>query len=167
MRTTVCLASLLAAAGLMAMAGPASAAPISSAQEGWAAISACARTPDDEARRDCMDGVLRRAGLLNLGPGDATSTSRSEERSKVLRLPRLSAPDAPDGELTVTKSQIDYDGRVLIVTSDGQRWRSQDIGAPRAKVGQPITISSNIIGASECHVSKWESYLCVPDGTQR
>jgi hypothetical protein len=146
---------------------PASAAPISSAQEGWAAISACARSPDDDARRDCMDGVLRRAGLLGQGPQAPAPTYRDDDRSKVLRLPLPAAPAAPAGELTVTKSLIDYDGRLLFVTSDGQRWRSQDIGAPKPKVGQAITIVSNIVGASECRLSKWDTFLCVKDGMQR
>jgi hypothetical protein len=171
-------AVLILSCAMAPLAGAASAASISSAQEGWNAITACARTPDDEARRDCMDGVLRRAGLLNLRPGDAVATNRDEarpapppppsaSRPTLLGVPLPSAGDDSTGPLTVAKSQIDYDGKVLITTSDGQRWRAQDVGAPRPKAGQAIAISSSVMNSYECRLSKWESFLCVKDGSGR
>jgi hypothetical protein len=68
--------ALCAAATLFALASAPSArsATIAGAQDGWAAVTACAKVPDKEARRDCTDGVLRRAGLLD-GPAIRASTA--------------------------------------------------------------------------------------------
>ena len=159
---TTALAVLCAIAPLAGRA-----APITGAQDGWAAITACAHTADEEARRDCMDGVLRRAGLLSPGAGAPATPARADDRSNVLRLPFVSAPDAPTGELTVAKSQVDFDGRLLFVTSDGQKWRSQDVGAPRPRQGQAITISSNIMGSYDCRLGRFDSFLCMRDASTR
>jgi hypothetical protein len=176
-------AASIALAGVMVLTSSSKAASISGAQDGWAAITACAHTNDDEARRDCMDGVLRRAGLLTLTPGDAVATSRDAAPIRRLAAPPSPAPqqDRPKvlgvtlpgggssgGEtFTVAKAQMESDGRVRFVTSGGEAWRSQDAGLELPKAGQSITIRDTVLGGYECRAGKWEVFLCSRDGSAR
>ncbi len=157
----VCAALGLIALGL---AGGAAAAPISGAQDGWAAITACARTPDDEARRDCMDGVLRRAGMLSSGlPRTVVVPPPVEERRRLLGVPLPTAGTGEARDVTLGRTRIDGEGRLELVTTEGETWRSRDPGLELPRTGQTMNIQPADLGGYECRVSRWEAFLCRPD----
>ena len=156
----------------LGLATGAPAAPITGAQDGWAAITACAQVRDDDARRDCIDGVLRRAGLLT-GPSRSDAIIRlpaqpsppapaPEARRSFLGL-SISAPeteDQPQIATTIAKAFVDGDGRLVMITSDGKHWRSVDGGLQPPKPGDAITIGKDSMGAYECDLGRWKDYLC-------
>ena len=149
------------AAGLLGLATAASAAPIHGAQDGWAAVTACAGTPNDEARRDCLDGVLRRAGLLS---GEARAPQPGPaDRPRFLGVPLPGPSDEAPRAASIERARIDGEGRLELVTTDGETWRSQDTGLQLPKSGQAMSIEPAGLSTFECRVSKWESFLCRQD----
>jgi len=169
------LVLLLVAAVGVAMASEAPAAPITGAQDGWAAITACAQAPDDDARRDCTDGVLRRAGLLAAGslsdaiirpPAQPSRPAPAPEPRRSFLGLSISAPemeDQPQTETTIAKAFVDGDGRLVMITSGGKHWRSVDGGLQAPRPGDAITIGKDSMGAYECNLGRWKDYLCKPE----
>ena len=153
--------SVIVSAGLLGIATAVSAAPIQGAQDGWAAITACSGMSNDEARRDCMDGVLRRAGLLS---GEARPPQpASAGRPNVLGLSLPARHDDAPREVTLEKARIDGEGRLELVATDGETWRSQETGLQLPRSGQAMSIEPAGLSTFECRVSKWESFLCRQD----
>ena len=64
---------------------------------------------------------------------------------------------------SIERARIDGEGRLELVTTDGETWRSQDTGLQLPKSGQAMSIEPAGLSTFECRVSKWESFLCRQD----
>lgn len=132
------------------------------ADEHWAAIARCAAIDQAEARHQCMDDVVRRAGLLSddrlaqsarrefgnedragpavssPAPATAPAPSPSPPPASVAAAPASTAP-APTraqdiGELvtTVASAQLRGDRRLVVTTAEGSVWEQTQSESFRA-----------------------------------
>jgi hypothetical protein len=79
-------------------------------------------------------------------------------------------PEAQEGaprSATLERTRIDGEGKLELLTTDGETWRSRDAGMQPPKSGQSMGIKPAGLGGYECSVSKWETFLCWRDKTAR
>lgn len=144
----------------------------SDASANWTAVSQCAKQGSARARHDCVDRVLRDAGVLT--PEMRQREQRQEFGSEnVPPAPRVVAPspasparvpDAPPERLeaelaTVTRAP---DGRVVLTTRDGAVWQqneSQEITL-LPKAGERLAIRKGSLGAYLCTLESRVSFRC-------
>jgi hypothetical protein len=171
-----------AACGLLVLSGAplAEAGGSLGAKEGWAAMTSCARIAESGARRDCMEAVLRRAGLLpqteaaappapTPGPAPQAGVAPAERPAVAAAAPSASfglpAPERPDERLeaTLTDAEVGGDGRLRLTTSEGAVWREveSDPILPAPKAGQAVTVQKASLGGFVCKVGRWISFRCL------
>jgi hypothetical protein len=170
--------ALLAAASGFAAHGQAMVGP----QDGWASITACAKHHDREQRRDCVDQVLRRAGLLEelqtAAPGQAeTSPSPRPAQGAEAAAPGVGDHGPGFGlpvfsrsgekvELILSDVREEGGGKLVLITGDGAVWRqanSGDIVADPPRAGQKLVIQRASLGGYLCKVGRWVEFRCYRD----
>lgn len=182
---------LLAASAALLLTGGAAAAQTASpdAASGWAEMQKCAALANDQARHDCTDEVMRRAGVL------ASPEARAADRRKTFGddtpKPRLAARAGPKtrhhsllaagGEveravvagvadddadrISVTLQDVSLrgDGKLLLVTDEGVTWRpvESDPIRPLPASGEQMRIDRTTLGGYMCKLGKWTAFRCT------
>ena len=169
--------TVMAAAAVAVLAPAARAQPIATAPEGWSAIERCARLIDPEARRDCSDQVMRRAGLVP-PPPEAPPPARlpAPASRPVARQAEAPPPPPPEHrrglpfiggggdvmEAVISKAHVDGEGKLVLATRDGSVWRAveRDPALRLPKAGETVTISPSLVTRFECKIGRWTDFLC-------
>jgi hypothetical protein len=146
-RVAAALVAVLVPGALMAQGAT------SGAESGhWSAIEQCARIDATEERHNCMDDVIRRAGLLNdarlteaarrefgsengppetraTAPAAAAGPSAAAPAAAAATSPRAAPSAAPTRAAdldqlatTVSSARLGPDRRLMVVTAEGSSW---------------------------------------------
>lgn len=177
MRSTVCVATLIAMGTTLAAE--------TSAEAGWAAVTRCAQQETERARHDCLDQVLRDAGLLTpelrqrqqqrafglsqpAAPppaAKAPSAPAGEPRASASSEPKPPAPESPPDRVQVQIAAVasSPDGKLAITTSDGAVWRQTETLDNRRlpAVGESMTIRRGALGGYLCTLASKQSWRCA------
>ncbi|MET0282613.1 MAG: hypothetical protein ABW278_16010 [Steroidobacteraceae bacterium] len=172
---------LLSAAGLTAaLVGTSvtqAAATDPAAEEGWAAVKRCAQQETERAAHDCLDQVLRDAGVL-------TPAMRERQQQRVFGLsPSATAPavakpppvvaDAPVKpvagaspdrvEVQIAAVSRAADGKLIITTNEGAVWRqAEGLENPRLPgIGEHMSIRKGSLGSYLCTLPSKLSWRCT------
>jgi len=166
-RHVVCLG--VAAACVMPAAGFAQ-QETGEAERNWSRVSQCGAIADDERRLDCMDDVLRAAGVMRGGtsgatppqaarPGDTVPAARSGPAS------RTSEPATTHTEsLATTIASVQTIGyqRLLVTTAEGSVWEQTQAETFRtpAKAGDAFSVEPAAMGSFRCRFNQSSRYRC-------
>ncbi|MET0290799.1 MAG: hypothetical protein ABW136_00450 [Steroidobacteraceae bacterium] len=150
------VSSKAAAAVALLLALPAlSAQQTLNAEQGWSAVGQCASRTGDRARHDCLDDVLRRAGLLTPeaekrerqrqfglednaaarapapapSPRPAAAASAPPPPAPVAvptPAPKVEPPEVDRLEAEVASSLVGNDRKLLVTMKDGAIWKQID-----------------------------------------
>jgi hypothetical protein len=163
------------ASGTMAVA-QGSASP----QERWAQVVACARQGEAASRHECIDAVLRVAGVLdpameaaalrqNFGrsprPVEPAPPSAAVEAAAIAANPAVAGTPPPVASVAsiVTAARFGNDRRLLVATQGGAVWRQvddEDIRtAPRP--GTPFEVREAALGSYRCTVGRSTHFRCA------
>jgi hypothetical protein len=164
----------------------------SSAKDNWKAMEKCAAIADADARHECADDVMRRAGLLVLAPApgvagnaEAPNTQASEPAPKaVAAVPTPETPAAPQRpasapppkpklksaderyhvEVTLAKAIKRGDGKLILTTADGVVWQQLYINSflPTPKPGASMRVWEGKLGGYMCRIEKLPTFRCTP-----
>ena len=166
--------SVFIATALMALAPGlllAQAAPMS-AEQGWSAVARCAKEDSVRARHDCVDRLMREAGLLTdeiqarqqrraFGmEGQPPAPSRPPAPAPVAAPaaqppPVPAAPENPDRlEAAISSVQIAADGRLSVTTADGAVWRqTESVDMPQPpRAGDRMIIRKGAMSGYRCSI---------------
>lgn len=142
------------------------------AEQGWSAVARCAQADSELARHNCLDRVLRDAGLL-------TSAMRATQQRRTFGLedrlapparppaasvpsPTASAAPAPAAQeppdrlgIQIASVQKALDGKLLITTTEGAVWRqSESVEMPQPPAaGDHMMIRKGSLGGYRCSVA--------------
>lgn len=140
----------------------------------WAAIAQCASIDATEARHQCMDGVLRRAGLLGgapierdkqreLGRDTRSETPRKPTSTRSEATPQGNPAATADEVLTTVKAvqTVGYQ-RLRVTTAEGSVWQQTDAGAFTSgpEVGDRFSVVRGALGSYLCKFSNSSRYRC-------
>jgi len=156
------------------------------AEAGWTAVTRCAQQETERARHDCLDQVLREAGLLT-----PELRARQQQRAFGLEQPAAAAPAAPPlvekalpargakpaaatpaaesapdrVEVEVASVVKGRDGKLVVTTTDGAVWRQteslENYRLPAA--GERMSIRRGKLGGYLCTPSSKLSWRCARD----
>lgn len=172
------LRTLLIAATLTAPAAWTADAVAMQAEQGWAAVARCAQAESGPARHDCLDRVLRDAGLLTeamnaqqqrrafgledrpaipvppaaAAPARARATAATPPASKAV----TATPEAADRlEADIATVQKSADGRLSLTTVDGAVWRqTESVEMPQSPVaGDRLSIRKGAMSGYRCSIA--------------
>jgi hypothetical protein len=143
----------------------------------WAAIADCAGADAPEQRHQCMDDVLRRAGLLS-DQRVAQEARRDFGRAAPARpaptpppAPAAASASAPAPQATVTADKlattiasvrtIGY-RRLRVTTADGSVWDQAEAETFNSspKVGDSFEIERGALGSYRCRFARSNRYRC-------
>jgi hypothetical protein len=188
MREMLCIAG---AGGVLAAAATAPAAETATgAEAGWAAVTGCAQQDTERARHDCLDQVLRDAGLLtpelrarqqqrafgleqSATPAPAAPqpvappTSTAPSAQVAGPLPAKPVAESPPDRIEVEVASVitSRDGKLVVTTTDGAVWRQTEsltnYRLPAA--GERMTIRRGALGGYLCTPSSKLSWRCARD----
>jgi hypothetical protein len=162
-----------AAAAAFATAGPVAGQP--DPGDGWARIILCAKAATTQARHDCTDDVLRRAGLL-APPARKTpavgaarpeaATAVPQEASEHRRSFGLPAPTPRAGQrldAVLADARVDGEGKLVLTTAEGAVWRQAESEAilPPPRAGQALAIEKASLGGYVCRLGRWVAFRCL------
>ena len=179
---------LFASAGLLVAAAPA----IVWAQSGsddagrnWAAVAACAAVDSAEQRHQCVDDVLRRAGLLSAErvaeaarqefgrDGRAEAPRGAERRQESAPAPAApaaaavaAAPTRPADidEVATTVASVRTVGyrRLVVTTAEGSVWQQTEAESftTTPKAGDPFVIQRAAFNSYRCRFGNSSRYRC-------
>ena len=149
-------------AGLLALPAP------GAAPDRWSDVVACAkRSADERARHDCVDDVLRGAGVLG------EEQQRREQRlrfgrngaveSRVADAPASAAAEPDMLEMTLSAVTEARDGKLVVTTQEGAVWRQTDdkIITPTPAAGQAIVVRKATLGSFFCQVNGRAGFRCA------
>lgn len=184
MREMLC-AACVGAALAVAAATPA-AETGSGAEAGWAAVTRCAQQETEPARHDCVDQVLRDAGLLTpelrarqqqraFGleqpaappPAAKAPVTKAPPAPAATPSPATPPPESPPDRVEVEIASVarSPDGKLVITTIDGAVWRQTEsltnYRLPAA--GERMTIRRGALGGYLCTPSSKLSWRCARD----
>ncbi len=186
MLCTACVVAVLAAAS----ATPA-AETGSGAEAGWTAVTRCAQQETEPARHDCLDEVLRDAGLLTpelrarqqqrafgleqpaapapVAPSPAAPppTATAPPAPAARRSPATTAPESPPDRVEIEVASVvkSRDGKLIVTTTDGAVWRQTEslTNYRLPVVGERMTIRRGALGGYLCTPSSKLSWRCARD----
>ena len=169
-----------AALTLLVFSGAATAQDTSSdAAANWAGIVACAQVDDTDRRQDCVEDVMRRAGLFSEGQAERMDRDefglegvREEQRRAAALAPARSAAapapvvaaSAEEDELETTIAAVRSSGyrRWTVTTAEGAIWeqtQAEDFLTP-PKIGERFTIERAAMGSYRCKFGNSRLYRC-------
>lgn len=165
------LVTLLAAGSGTALAQGSAADPTTS----WQAVIACTGHRDAADRHDCIDQVLRQAGVLD--PVREVQVQREDfgrATRPVAPPPAVEAatpatrPTAPPSRqidsiaTTVAAARIGADGKLLVATAEASVWRQVDGETFRVTPpsGTGFEVERGSLGSFSCKVGR-SSYRCT------
>ena len=157
----------------------------SPAPPSWDTLVRCASNPSDDARLACYDTAMRAAGYapkpeavvqehrkrfgLSIPQVNIIKHHNKEEGARAAGGP--SGPAAPPPaeidqdrvDVVLDKVAIQGDGRLLVITEDGQIWEQvgQDTINTLPKPGESITIRRGKLGGFLCDLTKYQSVRCT------
>lgn len=139
----------------------------------WGAIAECGSIDNAARRHDCVDGVLRRAGVLSEARvAQAAREDFGNERRAATpeRAPAPLAPTAPPTraadieELVTTVASVASAGynRLRVTTAEGSVWEQTQAEAFRTppKPGDSFTIERGAVGSFRCQFGRASLYRC-------
>jgi hypothetical protein len=164
--------------------------PALDAGAGWRAIAECARIGNAEQRHACMDGVIRKAGLLD--PTREAEAARSDfgrdgrsQQPRAANPPSAPAPSpaaaqrpkplqaevthaekagsAPDRlRTTVRSAQLAGNRRLTVVTADGAVWQQTQSEEFHVlpSPGDSFTVERGGLGGYRCTFGRSSVYRC-------
>lgn len=153
-----------------------------SPQERWAQVAACAGQGDAASRHECVDAILRAAGVLdpqheavaqreNFGrvgrqEEEAAATLSAPDRPETAgRDPVAPAPPAAlDSIVTlVAAARFANDRHLLVATQEGAVWRQVDDEEIRTapRPGTPFEVREAALGSYRCTVGRSTHFRCA------
>jgi hypothetical protein len=176
-------------AGIGAMVVPAAALAqggAGAAERNWAAISECGAITDSGRRLQCMDDVLRQAGVLGSGaiadrqrppeqgrddqaaPAMAAAQPAARRAQSAAAQPSRASQPAlgDDGQMTTSIASIRTIGyqRLLVTTAEGSVWEQTEekpfLTVPKA--GDAFSVQSALFGSYRCRFNESSRYRCKP-----
>lgn len=147
----------------------------------WSAVTACAQQPDAGSRHQCIDDVLRRAGLL----GEREAAPRASEAIRgeaavaapaapaAAVPPRQSAPvrttqreQADEVVTTIAGVRSIGFNKFLVTAADGSVWEQTDAEpfADEPRKGDSFTARRAALGGYRCRFEGSTLYRCRPVG---
>jgi hypothetical protein len=165
---------------VLAIAGPGLAQDAGDSTRNWAAIAQCGPIGDDRQRLECMDAVLRAAGII--GPAAAPAEQARSGPSAASAAAQGVAPAAPAApaaprnadfgrpvraeaqEMTTTIASVQTVGyqRVRVTTADGAVWEQTQAESFRTppRVGDSFSIQPAAMGSFRCQFEQSSLYRC-------
>lgn len=145
--------------------------PAMDAERGWSEVGRCAAISNQRARHDCLDDVLRKAGLLTR-QAEATERRRQfglEGEPAATPAPAAAPTPTPRPEpvdrleaaiATIVKGA---DGKIVLTTADGAVWRQTDSDSiPRLPTaGEIVRIRKASFGSFLCQLPSQHTFRCT------
>ena len=154
------------------------------AEQGWSAVGRCAAISNERARHDCLDDVLRNAGLLTRqaeaterrrqfgatapaappAPSAAPAAPASAPASASVpaaAAPRVEAVDRLEAAIaTIVKGA---DGKLVLTTTEGAVWRQTDSDTiPRLPAaGEIVRIRKASFSSFLCELPSHHTFRCT------
>jgi hypothetical protein len=171
---------LVAAAGLAAFAAASAVSAQDPGADGrnWSAVAACAAIDQADRRHDCVDDVLRRAGLLSdhriaqaarqeFGREERAAPAAPAPRPQPAARPVAAAPLPPVAEInelatTVAAVRTVGPRMLLITTAEGSRWeqtQAETFNVP-PRVGDAFSVERGAINGYRCRFANLSRYRC-------
>lgn len=174
---------IIAAFGFAAVLAPG----MATAQEGdgksaghWADIAQCAAIDAAEPRHECMDAVLRRAGLLSeariaqtareeFGSKDSSERPRPAvspaEPTAAAHAPAAAptrARDIDELDTTIASARLRGDRRLIVTTAEGAVWEQTQSETFRTmpEAGDAFSIERTALGGFRCSFERSTVYRC-------
>jgi hypothetical protein len=178
MVTVACLVASLAAVATT------HAEDSTSVQARWDAITKCAPLVDDDARHACLDGVLRKSGLMPdaaraaasrqsfglpppafAAPAPAPTVAASPVADPAAAVAAPPAKPARQDLIQVTLAGVKRggDGTLVLNTTEGAVWHQIEPVAlhPEPVAGDTLTIQHTLFGGYMCQSKKWIVFRCA------
>jgi hypothetical protein len=149
-----------------------------SAEAGWAAVTRCAQQDTERARHNCVDQVLRDAGLLTpevrerqqrrafgLEQPAAPPAAKAPPAPTAKESPATPAPESPPDRVEVQIASVakSPDGKLIITTTEGAVWRqtesAENYRLPAA--GEQMAIRRGSLGGYLCTPSSKLTWRCA------
>lgn len=167
MRVRICAA--ICAIGLTAPAVSSAQPASGDAEHNWAEVVQCGALAGADARHKCVDGILRRAGVLD--PVRVAQERRQEfgrsrraEEPRRPAAPRAEVAESSQDEILTTIKAVRTVGykQIRVVTAEGSVWQQTQTTTltTEPKVGDPFSVVRASLDSFRCRFANSMRYRC-------